>query len=243
MSTDRIALVTGAGGGMGLATVERLAADGFRIAAVDISETGLAEAKRIAPGSVTTYRTDMTSESAVRAMVARMDSELGPADALVNLIGWTITSKFVDETSDYWNRIIDINFKSILYVTHAVLPRMIERKSGRIVNVASDAGKVGQSGEAVYAGTKGALIAWSKSLARELARFNINVNCTAPGPTDTPLEAEQDPEVVARILKAIPFRRMARPAEQAAMIAFLCSPDASYITGQTFSVSGGLTMT
>lgn len=242
MNNDRIALVTGAGGGMGIATVARLAADGFRIAAMDISEAGLEKARETAPDRVATYKIDMTSEAAVRAAVARVEAELGPVDALVNLIGWTVTSKFVDESSDYWDRIININYKSVLYVTHAVLPAMIKRNSGRIVNVASDAGKVGQSGEAVYAGTKGALIAWSKSLARELARFKINVNCTAPGPTDTPLEAEQDPEVVARTLKVIPFRRMAKPAEQAAMISFLCSPDASYITGQAYSVSGGLTM-
>ena len=162
---------------------------------------------------------------------------------MINLVGWARTHKFVDEDSNYWRRIVDINLRSVLYVTHACLPQMIERKSRKIVTVTSDAGKVGQSGEAVYAAAKGGLIAWSESLVRELARSNINVNRTAPGPTDTPLEADKDSEIVARILKAIPFRRMAQPDEQAVAISFLFSDDADYITGQTFSISGGLTMT
>lgn len=239
---SKTAVVTGAAGGMGLATVERLARDGFRIAAFDINESGLAKAAELAPGSVSTFHVDLTDEARVRSAVAQVQEKLGPVYAVVNLAGWTATQKFVDEGSNYWRRIIDINLLSALFVTHACLPQMIERKAGKIVTVTSDAGKVGQSGEAVYAATKGGLISWSKSLARELARYNINVNCTAPGPTDTPLEADQDPEIVARILKAIPFRRMARPEEQAAAIAFLCSEDANYITGQTLSVSGGLTM-
>lgn len=239
---SRTAVVTGAAGGMGLATVGRLARDGFRIAAFDINESGLAKAAELAPGSVSTFHVDLTDEARVRSAVAQVQEKLGPVSAVVNLAGWTATQKFVDEGSNYWRRIIDINLLSALFVTHACLPEMIERKAGKIVTVTSDAGKVGQSGEAVYAATKGGLISWSKSLARELARYNINVNCTAPGPTDTPLEADQDPEIVARILKAIPFRRMARPEEQAAAIAFLCSEDANYITGQTLSVSGGLTM-
>ena len=122
------------------------------------------------------------------------------------------------------------------------LPEMIARKKGKIVSITSDAGKVGQSGEAVYSGTKGAVIAWSKSLARENARYGLNINCVAPGPTETKLELAQDPEVIQRVVKAIPFRRFAKPAEQAAMISFLCGPDSDFITGQVFSVSGGLTM-
>jgi 2-hydroxycyclohexanecarboxyl-CoA dehydrogenase len=236
------AIVTGAAGGMGIATVERLSKDGFEVAALDINQEGLDEAKSRASGRVELYKTDLTDEAAVRDTVAEVQDVLGPVDALVNLIGWTTTQKFVDEDSEYWRRIVDINLMSVLYTTHACLPQMIEHKSGKIVTVTSDAGKVGQSGEAVYAAAKGGLIAWSKSLARELARFSINVNCTAPGPTDTPLEADQDPDIVARILKAIPFRRMAQPEEQAAAISFLCSDDANYITGQTFSISGGLTM-
>jgi 2-hydroxycyclohexanecarboxyl-CoA dehydrogenase len=148
----------------------------------------------------------------------------------------------VTEDSAYWRRVIAINYDAILYVTHAVLPGMIERQRGRIVNVSSDAGRVGQSGEAVYAGTKGAVIAFSKSLAREVARYGITVNCTAPGPTATPLEFAQDPDVINRIIRHIPFRRMAEPEEQASAIAFLVSDDAKFITGQTLSVSGGLTM-
>ena len=239
---SKLAVVTGAAGGMGIATVERLSRDGFRIAALDIDKAGLNEAKNAAAGDVYPYCADLTDETVVRSTIEQIQSDHGDISALVNLIGWTTTQKFVDEDSAYWRRIIDINLMSILYATHACLPGMIERNSGKIVTVTSDAGKVGQSGEAVYAAAKGGLIAWSKSLARELARFNINVNCTAPGPTDTPLEADQDPAIVARILKAIPFRRMAQPNEQAAMISFLCSSDSDYITGQTYSVSGGLTM-
>jgi 2-hydroxycyclohexanecarboxyl-CoA dehydrogenase len=167
---------------------------------------------------------------------------MGPISVLVNLIGWCETHPFMDESSEYWRRVIAINFESILFVCHAVLPGMITRREGKIVNVSSDAGRVGSGGEAVYAAAKGAVIAFTKSLAREVARFGICVNCTAPGPTDTPLEANQDPEVVKRIVRLIPFRRMANTAEQAAAIAFFCSEDSDYVTGQTLSVSGGLTM-
>jgi len=242
MAEKGLALVTGAAGGMGSATVERLARDGFRIAAVDVNGRALDTLVRAVAGEVRPYTVDLTDESAARAVVRRVESEMGPIDALVNLIGWTETRRFEGEDSAYWDKVIAINFKSVLYVTHAALPGMIARKRGKIVNVTSDAGRVGQSAEAVYAGMKGALIAWSKSLARELARHGINVNCTAPGPTDTPLERAQDPEVIQRIIRWIPFRRWARPEEQAAAIAFLVSRDSDYITGQTLSVSGGLTM-
>lgn len=242
MATERLAIVTGAGGGMGSATVARLARDGFRIAAFDINESTLNAAMEGIGGDSRAFVVDMTDEAQVRENVARVEAEMGDVDALVNLIGWCETRRFIEEASPYWNKVIAINYSSILYACHAVLPGMIERKRGKIVSVASDAGRVGQSGEAVYAGAKGAVIAFTKSLAREMARYNITVNCTAPGPTDTPLEHDQDPDVIKRIIRAIPFRRWARPEEQAAGIAFLVSPDADYITGQTLSVSGGLTM-
>ncbi|MGB1752657.1 MAG: SDR family NAD(P)-dependent oxidoreductase, partial [Paracoccaceae bacterium] len=138
--------------------------------------------------------------------------------------------------------VIGVNFLPVLHFSHAIAPIMIEQGGGRMLFVTSDAGKVGTSGEAVYAGLKGGVIAFAKSVAREWARYNINVNCTAPGPTDTPLEADQDPDLVARRLKVIPFRRMATPEEQAGAIAFFVSDDADYITGQVLSISGGLTM-
>lgn len=238
----RLAIVTGAAGGMGTATVARFAHDGYRVAAFDINADGL---KAIEPSIAPlgrTYRVDLTNEKEVWSAVAKVESEMGEVDVLVNLIGWTGDTRFVQEDSAYWNKVIAINFQSLLYSAHSVLPGMIERKRGKIVNVSSDAGKVGQSGEAVYAGCKGAVIAWSKSLARELARFNINVNVVAPGPTVSPLDDSLDPELINRIVRLIPFRRKARPEEQAAAIAFLCSPDADYITGQVLSVNGGLTM-
>ncbi|MEA2623412.1 MAG: 2-hydroxycyclohexanecarboxyl-CoA dehydrogenase [Chloroflexota bacterium] len=238
----KVALVTGAGGGMGAATVKRLVEDGYKIAAFDINAASLAAAAEGHGDRVKTYTVDMTDEQKVRDAVAEVEKDHGKIDALVNTIGWTDTTRFLTEDSSYWRKVIAINFESILYVTHAVLPGMIERGGGKIVSVASDAAKVGQSAEAVYAGTKGALVAWSKSIAREVARFNINVNCTAPGPTATPLDEGLDPEVINRIVRLIPFRRRAEPREQAAVLSFLISDDASYITGQCYSVSAGLTM-
>jgi 2-hydroxycyclohexanecarboxyl-CoA dehydrogenase len=242
MGNGKIALITGASGGMGMATIRRLASDGYRIVALDLNAepAGQLLVDRDIDGRA--YRVDLTNETDTRAVIATAQKEVGPIDALVNMVGWTKESRFVEEQSDYWKKLIAVNFLSALYVTHAILPGMIERKSGRIVTVTSDAARVGSGYEAVYAGTKGGLTAWSKSIARELARFNINVNCTAPGPTNTPLEQKADPEVVARRVKAIPFRRWAEPEEQAAAISFLLSSDATYITGQILSVSGGLTM-
>jgi len=242
MTEPRIALITGAAGGMGSATVRRFVEAGYQVAAVDQDRTGLDAVKATAGGGIRLYPADMTEEATVRDLVRRVESELGPIDAVANLIGWAETTRFLDEDSAYWQKVVAVNFMSAVYLTHAVLPPMIERKRGKLVYVTSDAGRVGQSGEAVYAGMKGGLIAFAKSIAREVARYNICVNCTAPGPTDTPLEHAQDPDVIQRIIKKIPFRRWATPEEQAGAILFLCSKDANYITGQVLSVSGGLTM-
>lgn len=235
----RLVLIAGAAGGMGAATVRRLARDGFRIAAFDLNAAGLERALEGLGGQHRAFTVDITQEQRVREAVRRVEAEMGPIEVLVDLVGWCETHPFLQESSDYWRRIVAINFEGALYLTHAVLPGMVERRRGKIVYVASDAGRVGQSGEAVYAGAKGGVIAFAKSLAREVARYGITVNCTAPGPTDTPLEAEQDMEVIQRIIRHIPFRRMARPEEQAAAIAFLASDDASFITGQVINCSGG----
>jgi 2-hydroxycyclohexanecarboxyl-CoA dehydrogenase len=242
LATMKVAVVTGGAGGMGAATMVRLARDGYRVAGIDRNREGLEAVARTIGSGVLTYAADLTSEEQAREAVRRIENEFGRIDALVNTIGWTDTHTFVSEDSAYWRKIIAVNFESILYVTHATVAGMIERQHGKIVTVTSDAGKVGQSREAVYAGCKGALIAWSKSLAREVARYGINVNCTAPGPTLTPLDESLDQEVIDRIVRNIPFRRRAQPEEQAAAIAFLLSEDAAYITGQVLSVSGGLTM-
>jgi len=238
----KTAIVTGAAGGMGVPTVRRLVADGFRVAALDLNIDRLAEIIREEGLDAVAYQIDATSEERCRAVVAQVKADFGRIDAFVNMIGWTASSRFVEEQSGYWQKLVSVNFMPVVYMSHAVGPIMIEQGGGKVLFVTSDAGRVGTSGEAVYAGLKGGVIAFAKSLAREWARYKINVNCTAPGPTDTPLEADQDPELVARRLKVIPFRRMAKPEEQAAAISFFVSDDADYITGQVLSVSGGLTM-
>ena len=245
MAEQKLALITGAGGGMGQATVERLSRDGFRVAGTDINADGLDTAIATAVTEAKGYVCDLTDEAAAHAMVAAVSDEMGPIDVLVNLIGWSGTTRFHEENSAYWRKIMSINFEAILYVTHPVLNGMIERNGGKIVNVSSDAGRVGTSTEAVYSAMKGGLISFSKSLARENARYNVNVNAVCPGPTDTPLlqeEIEANPDIVARMTRLIPFRRLGQPADMAAAISFLAGPDSDYITGQALSVSGGLTM-
>lgn len=245
MAKGEVALVAGAAGGMGRATVARLARDGFKVAAMDINEAGLKEVVgRVGSGS-RAYPCDQTDEARTREAVKLVENEMGPVGALVTLTGWVGTTRFHEEDSAYWDKVIAINFKSILYITHAVLPGMQERKKGKIVYVSSDAGRVGTSGEAVYAGTKAGLIGYAKSLARENARYTINVNVVCPGPTDTPLlqaEIEENPDLIQRMVRLIPFRRIGQPEDMASAISFFCSPDSDYITGQALSVSGGLTM-
>lgn len=248
MSNGKVALVTGAAGGIGQGVVLRLLKDGFTVAAMDINEKGLAELTQRGRGYKSTlsiWPCDQTNEKMTRNTVAKIESQLGPVEALVNTIGWVGTSRFADEDSDYWRKVIAINLEAVLYSTHAVLKGMVERKRGKMVHFASDAGRVGTSGEVVYSATKGGIIAFAKSLAREHARHNINVNCVSPGPTDTPLlqqEIKDDPELIRRMVRLIPFRRVATPEDQAAVVSFLVSPDADYITGQTISCSGGLVM-
>jgi 2-hydroxycyclohexanecarboxyl-CoA dehydrogenase len=239
---ERLAFVCGAAGGMGIATALRLAADGFRVAAMDIDEARLAALAADLPPSARTFPGDITQEQDVLGIVEEVEAQMGPIDVAVNLVGWTEVHRFVEEDWSYWRKVIDINYGGTINVFQAVVPRMIERGRGKIVLVGSDAGKVGQSAEAVYAGCKGAIMAFAKSMARELARHGITVNVTSPGPTNTPAE-QAAPEVAKeRIIRQIPMRRMSEPEEQAAMIAFLCSADSDYITGQVYSVSGGLTM-
>ena len=243
--SKKVVLVTGAAGGIGQSICERMVADGYSVAATDINAAGLAELEAKFAGSLKAYPADQTDFAQVEKMVKSVESEVGPIFGLVNVVGWTNATRFETETKEYWDKVIAINFTSLLYVTQPVLKLMIPRKAGRMVFVASDAGKVGTGTEAVYAGAKGAVIAFAKSVARENARHALNVNCIAPGPTETPLFAEEmkdNPQIIERMLKAIPFRRAAKPADQAGVVSFLLSDDASYMTGQTLSVSGGLTM-
>ena len=245
MANGRIAVVTGAAGGIGQSVVARLVADGFHVAAVDINEGAMDALMAKSSTSVTPYLCDQTDEAATIAVVNKIESDLGPIHALVNTIGWCDTTRFMEEDSAYWRKIIAINLESILYVTYPVLEKMIERQSGTVVNFSSDAGRIGTSCEVVYSACKAGIIALCKSLARENSRYNINFNVVSPGPTDTPLLQEEirtNPELIKRMTRGIPFRKVAQPEDQAAAVSFLVSDGASYIIGQVISVSGGLTM-
>jgi 2-hydroxycyclohexanecarboxyl-CoA dehydrogenase len=246
----KVAVVTGGGRGIGAAIVARLAEDGADVAVCDVDE-GLAGAvaDRVAAasfgGRAMAVRMDVADEASVRDGLALVGERLGPAYVLVNNAGIDVIGPFVESTEEAWRRIIDVNLVGTLRCCHAMAPGMLERRSGTIVNIASDAGKVGSSGEAVYSATKGGIIAFSKTLARELARGGVTVNCVCPGPTDTALlgqVAEASPRLRESLERAIPLRRVARPEEIANAVAFLASPRSSYITGQALSVSGGLTM-
>jgi 2-hydroxycyclohexanecarboxyl-CoA dehydrogenase len=176
-----------------------------------------------------------------------MVQQVGPIDVLVNNAGWDRVQRFVDSDEAFWDRVLAINLKGQIACAHAVLPGMIERQQGRIICVASDAGRVGSSGEVVYSAAKGGVIAFTKAVAREVARFNICVNAVAPGPADTPFlkifsEDPSNERIVEAMVRATPLRRLAQPVDVAGVIAFLASDDAAFMTGQTVSVSGGLTM-
>lgn len=241
----RVAFVTGAGRGIGRAIALRLASEGAKVAVTDIDEaTAQATAATIGDGALG-LRVDVTDPASIRPAVAATERELGPIDVLVNNAGWDKVEPFLDSGEETWEKVIAINLKGPLYCTKAILPGMVERGRGRIINISSDAGRVGSSGEAVYSAAKAGIIGFSKTLAREMARYQINVNVVCPGPTNTPLFhdlASSNPRLMEALKRAIPFGRLAEPEEVAAAVAFLASDDAAFITGQTLSVSGGLTM-
>ena len=242
---DKIAIVTGAGQGIGRAISEKLAAEGATVVVTDVNETTAKEtADAIGRGAVG-IRTDVTSRESVGAMVEQVRSQFGRIDVLVNNAGWDKAGPFVDSDPADWDRVIQINLYGVLNTSKAVLPIMAEQGFGSVVNLASDAGRVGSSGEAVYSAAKGGVIAFTKATAREMARHQVNANCVCPGPTDTALFASvggDNPKLREALIKAIPFRRLAQPADLANMVAFFASAEADFITGQTVSVSGGLTM-
>jgi 2-hydroxycyclohexanecarboxyl-CoA dehydrogenase len=246
--TGKVALVTGAGRGIGRAIATTLAARGAAVALGDVNLASAEETERAiaaAGGRAATVGVDITVRDQVEAAVRTARERLGPIDVLVNNAGWERVEPFVQSREETWERILAINLRGPIQVTRAVLDEMIERKRGRICSIASDAGRVGSSGEAVYSAAKGGIIAFSKTLAREVARYGIGVNCVSPGPTDTPLTREvleAHPKFVAALEKLIPFGRLGRPEEIAAAVVFLVSDEASYITGQTLSVNGGLNM-
>ena len=241
------AIVTGGASGIGAACCRRLAAEGARVAVCDINLEGAREVAAEVDGEA--IRMDVTDMSSVDEGIAAAGGALGSAAILVNNAGTDEFGFFKNTTEDMWARIVQINLLGVMRTTHAVLPSMIERGDGRIVNVASEAGRVGSSGSAAYSAAKGGVIAFTKTIAREGARYGVHCNAVAPGPIDTPLlrraEAELGhigPKVIETMVGSTVLRRMGSPDEVAATIAFLCSDDASYVTGQTLGVSGGLSM-
>jgi 2-hydroxycyclohexanecarboxyl-CoA dehydrogenase len=246
----RVALVTGGGRGIGRAIARRLARDGMDVGVVDLDgATARAVADEIARdgGRATPAVADVADRAAVDAAVRSVESALGPVDVLVNNAGWERMALFVESEPTLWERLIAVNYRGALNVTHAVVAGMIARKRGRVVTISSDAGRVGSTGEAVYAGCKAALIGFSKALARELARHGVTVNVVCPGPADTQLlkdvmTGERGQKILAGMQRAIPLGRLAQPEDVAGAVAYFASEEAGYVTGQVLSVSGGLTM-
>jgi 2-hydroxycyclohexanecarboxyl-CoA dehydrogenase len=241
---ERVAMVTGGAGGIGRGIVLALAADGRRVAVADLLEDEAAATAEEAGGIAVGL--DVTGSDSVNAAVERVEESLGPIDVLVNNAGWDEARPFLETDEPFWDRVIEINFKGGLRTTRAVLPGMVERGWGRVVNIGSDAGRVGSSLESVYSGAKGGVIAFTKTIAREVARSGVTANVVCPGPTRTAflerIAGEGGERLVESLTKAVPMRRLGEPEDVAAAVAFLASEDAGYITGQTLSVSGGLTM-
>jgi len=240
----KVVLITGGASGIGKATVMAFARAGATVICADVNAAKGEELKKVAAGAnlqVDFVAIDMANSSSIRASAAEVLKKFPRVDILVNGAGWGDTQPYMENTPDFISRVIAINLAGPVHLTQALLPPMIAANSGKIVNIASDAGRVGSSGETVYAGAKGGLIAFTKSLAREVARYKINVNCVCPGPTDTPMLATRSEKLREAFLKAIPFRRFARPEEIADAVVFFASPQSDYITGQVMSVSGGLT--
>jgi 2-hydroxycyclohexanecarboxyl-CoA dehydrogenase len=246
---DRIAVVTGAGSGIGRAIALAFAATGATAVAADLDTDGAAATAAQAaadgsPGSVVPLPVDVTDADSVVALARSVGDDLGTPSVIVNCAGWDRTAPFLSSTPEFADKVVAINYLGQVHICQAFLPAMVEAgRGGRIVNIASDAGRVGSSGETIYAGAKGGVIAMSKSLAREMARHAITVNVVCPGPTDTPLfRSGVDENLKQALIRAIPLRRLAQPAEIAAAVLFFASDEAAYITGQVLSVSGGLTM-
>lgn len=241
----KVVIVTGAGRGIGRAIAQKLAAEGATVAVTDIDEAGAKQtAATLGNGSIA-IQADVTSRESVDAMVAHVIGNLGGIDALVNNAGWDKAGPFLDSDPADWDRVIAINLYGVLNTCKAVLPILAAQGGGAVVNLGSDAGRVGSSGEAVYSAAKGGVIAFTKATAREMARHQVRVNCVCPGPTDTELFASvggDNPKLRDALTKAIPFRRLGRPEDVANAVAFYLSDEAAFITGQTVSVSGGLTM-
>jgi 2-hydroxycyclohexanecarboxyl-CoA dehydrogenase len=247
--TGKTALVTGAARGIGAAIATRLASEGAAVAICDLdlgtAQELAAELSSNADTRVCALHVDVSSRASVVDVIDEAEASLGAVEVLVNNAGIDVIKPFVESTEDEWDRIIAVNLRGQINTCHVLFPRMSERGGGAIVNISSDAARVGSSGEAVYSAAKGGVIALTKTLAREGARSGIRVNCVCPGPTDTALLAQindVNPKLYEALARSIPMRRVAQPEDIAPMVAFLASDDAGYITGQTISVSGGMSM-
>jgi 2-hydroxycyclohexanecarboxyl-CoA dehydrogenase len=242
---DKTALITGGVSGIGKATAFEFARQGAKVIVADINAEGgaAAETEAKAAGlSIEYLPLDLANMESVDACAAAALDRHGRVDILVNAAGWDRIQPFLENSSEFIDRVLAINIRGPMGLTQKLIPAMAANGYGKIINVASDAGRVGSLGETVYAGAKGGMIAFTKSLAREVARYQINVNCVCPGPTDTPLFHAQPEKLKVALEKAIPFRRIAKAQELADAILFFASPRSDYITAQVLSVSGGLTM-
>jgi 2-hydroxycyclohexanecarboxyl-CoA dehydrogenase len=247
----KVAIVTGGGRGIGRGIVRALAGAGASVAIADqrhdLAEQTASEVANDSGARVVAYKTDVTSLLEVQETIERVLQVFGYIDALINNAGWDEIRPFLQSTPDFWETIIAINYKGVLNTCYASLPHMVARKTGAVVSISSDAGRVGSMGEAVYAGTKAGVIAFSRALAREHARDNLRFNVLCAGPTQTPLVEEMQQQefgrrVLGRMEQYVPLGRLGRPEDIAPMVAFLASDAAGFITGQVISVSGGLTM-
>ena len=257
----RNAIVTGGASGIGRAICLGLGAQGCKVGVFDInlagarevaneiaSANGTAGGEEIGGGQGAAFAVDITDLDSVRLGVAAFEDTFGPTAVLVNNAGWDRVAPFLQTEPNLWKKIIDINLYGPIHMHYTVLPGMVERGSGAVINISSDAGRVGSSGEAVYSAAKGGIISFTKTLARELARSGVRLNTVCPGPTDTPLfneiagDGETGAKIAQSLIRAIPMKRLAQPEDFPGIVAFLASDDARYITGQTISVSGGLTM-
>lgn len=244
------AIVTGAGRGIGRAIALRLAQSGAWVGVVDIDPetSGSVTAEiRKSGGQAEPFRVDITDFKAVKSCVDQIEAKRKSIDILVNNAGWDRILNFHQMTQEFWEKVIDINFRGPIHFCRAVVEGMIREKRGKIVSISSDAGRVGSSGESVYSGCKGGIIAFSKTLARELARYGITVNIVCPGPANTQFlkdvtAGEMGAKIIDAMIKATPMRRLVQPEEIAAAVHFFASSDADFVTGQVLSVSGGLTM-